>query len=80
MAMVERALRHATKHQREAFLLFTIEGFRLAEIATITERSAEQVQSDVKIAREHLRRSLVAAGERRQKLVDDRASAHTRSA
>ncbi len=80
MEMVERALRHATKHQREAFLLFTIEGFRLAEIATITERSAEQVQSDVKIAREHLRRSLVAAGERRQKLVADRASAHQRFA
>jgi RNA polymerase sigma factor (sigma-70 family) len=72
MAMVERALRGATTQQREAFLLFTLEGFRLAEIATITERTVEQVQSDVKIAREHLRRSLVAAGERRQKLVVDR--------
>jgi RNA polymerase sigma factor (sigma-70 family) len=72
MSMVERALRGASAHQREAFLLFTLEGFRLAEIAAITERSVEQVQSDVKIAREHLRRSLVAAGERRQKLVVDR--------
>ncbi len=72
MTMVERALRKATKHQREAFLLFTMEGFRLAEIAAITERTAEQVQADVTVAREHLRRSLVSAGERRQKLVNNR--------
>ena len=80
MTMVERALRGATAQQREAFLLFTLEGFRLAEIATITERTAEQVQADVSIAREHLRRSLVAAGERRQKLVANRTANHTRSA
>jgi RNA polymerase sigma factor (sigma-70 family) len=79
MAMVERALRGATPNQREAFLLFTLEGFRLAEIAAITERTAEQVQHDIKVAREHLRRSLVAAGERRQKLVADRAG-HPRTA
>jgi RNA polymerase sigma factor (sigma-70 family) len=76
MAMVERALRGATTHQREAFLLFTLEGFRLAEIASIMERTAEQVQADVSTAREHLRRSLVAAGERRQKLVADRVPKH----
>jgi RNA polymerase sigma factor (sigma-70 family) len=80
MAMVERALRGATPEQREAFLLFTLEGFRLAEIASITERTVEQVQHDIKVAREHLRRSLVAAGGRRQKLVVDHASAHPRSA
>jgi RNA polymerase sigma factor (sigma-70 family) len=80
MAMVERALRGATSDQREAFLLFTLEGFRLAEIATIMEHTSEQVQHDIKVAREHLRRSLVAAGGRRQKLVDDHVSARTRSA
>jgi len=79
MTMVERALRGAAPHQREAFLLFTLEGFRLAEIAAITERTVEQVHADISAAREHLRRSLVAAGERRQKLVADRAS-HSRSA
>ncbi len=74
MAMVERALRGASTQQREAFLLFALEGFRLAEIAAITERTVEQVHADVCVAREHLRRSLVAAGERRQKLVADRLS------
>jgi RNA polymerase sigma factor (sigma-70 family) len=80
MTMVERALRGATRYQREAFLLFTMEGFRLAEIAAITERTVEQVQSDLSAAREHLRRSLVAAGERRQKLVTNRISTSSKSA
>jgi RNA polymerase sigma factor (sigma-70 family) len=80
MAMVERALRGAMPHQREAFMLFTLEGFRLVEIAAIMERTPEQVQHDVKVAREHLRRSLVAAGARRQKLVAERVPAHARHA
>ena len=81
MTMVERALRGSTPQQREAFLLFTMEGFRPSEIAAITERTPEQVQSDISTAREHLRRSLVAKGERRQKLVADRVkAAHPRSA
>lgn len=80
MTMVERALRGATPQQREAFLLFTMEGFRLSEIAMITQRPAEQVQADISVAREHLRRSLVAAGGRRQKLVSDRLPTHSRSA
>jgi len=83
MAMVERALRGASPYQREAFLLFTLEGFRLAEIAAIMERTSEQVQHDIKVAREHLRRSLIAAGARRQKLVAERVErvpAHARQA
>ncbi len=80
MEMVERALRGAAPQQREAFLLFTMEGFRPSEIAVITQRTAEQVQADITIAREHLRRSLVASGGRRQKLVADRTQAHSRSA
>ncbi len=79
MTMVERALRGAAPRQREAFLLFTLEGFRLAEIAAITEQSVEQVHGEITAAREHLRRSLIAAGERRQKLVVDRQP-HPRSA
>ena len=80
MAMVERALRGATPPQREAFLLFTLEGFRQAEIAAITERTVEQVQADISIAREHLRRSLMAIEKRRKKLAPERESSHSRSA
>ncbi len=80
MAMVERALRGATPQQREAFLLFTLEGFRQVEIAAITERTPEQVHADIGIAREHLRRSLMAAEKRRTKLVPERESSHSRTA
>jgi RNA polymerase sigma factor (sigma-70 family) len=76
MAMVERALRGATPEQREEFLLFTLEGFRLAEISAITDRTVEQVQNDIRLAREYLRRALIASGNRRQKhqLVEQVAS------
>jgi RNA polymerase sigma factor (sigma-70 family) len=80
MAMVERALRGTTPQQREAFLLFTLEGFRQTEIAAIIERTPEQVHADISIAREHLRRALMAAEKRRTKLVPERESSHSRSA
>jgi RNA polymerase sigma factor (sigma-70 family) len=80
MAMVERALRGTTPQQREAFLLFTLEGFRQTEIAAITERTPEQVHADISIAREHLRRALMTAEKRRTKLVPERESSHSRSA
>jgi RNA polymerase sigma factor (sigma-70 family) len=67
MAMVERALRYATPNQREAFMLATLEGFRPAEIATIMDRTLEQVHEDVTHARAHLRRSLAAMEDRRPK-------------
>lgn len=67
MNMVERALRYATQDQREAFLLATLEGFRPAEIAAIMDRTVAQVEEDVRHARLHLRRALLAAGEHRLK-------------
>jgi RNA polymerase sigma factor (sigma-70 family) len=80
MTMVERALRHATDQQREAFMLFTLEGFRLAEIATIMQRSLEQVHSDVNTAREHLRRALTPPAERKRDSGVTRNSIRTHSA
>jgi len=80
MSMVERSLRGVDPHQREAFLLFTMEGFRPAEIAAITGREPNQVQDDIKTAREHLRSSLTAAGERRQRPGPEQVSARPRSA
>jgi RNA polymerase sigma factor (sigma-70 family) len=78
MNMVERLLRGVTAQQRDAFLLSTLEGFRPAEIATITGRETEQVLSDIGVARAHLRRSLAAIGENRQR--PERAVARPRIA
>ena len=79
MTMVERSLRGVDVHQREVFLLFTIEGFRPVEIATITGRDVEQVQSDIKAARQHLR-SALPAFDRRQKPRPEQVPAHSKSA
>ena len=79
MTMVERSLHGVTPQQREAFLLFNMEGFRPAEIAAITGREIEQVQSDIKVAREHLRSSLAVA-ERRQMPRTEHIAARPRSA
>jgi RNA polymerase sigma factor (sigma-70 family) len=65
MRMIERALKGATREQRETFLLSTVEGFRQAEIAVILERTCEQVQADLNAARLFLRHSIPAKSERR---------------
>lgn len=69
IAMVEGALLGAKKEDREAFLLYAIEGFTPEEIAAIGDRSVEQVRSSVMTAREHLRRSLPVPDEFKDKLL-----------
>jgi RNA polymerase sigma factor (sigma-70 family) len=58
ITLVQFALRNATREDREAFILYGIEGFSLKEIATIIDRTPEQVRHSIKNAREALRRSL----------------------
>jgi RNA polymerase sigma factor (sigma-70 family) len=58
--MVEDALLKAPKEDREAFVLFAIEGFSLREIAAVTDGTPEQVQQSVNAAREFLIKNLPA--------------------
>jgi RNA polymerase sigma factor (sigma-70 family) len=55
--LVQFALGTATPHDREVFILHTIEGFSVAEIAAITDRKPEAINASIIAAREHLRRS-----------------------
>ncbi len=73
ITLVESALLSAKREDREAFLLFGVEGFTPDEIAAISERPLEQVKSSIKAAREHLRKALPAPDEFKQKLLE-----HTR--
>ncbi|HWR36433.1 MAG TPA: hypothetical protein VN622_11245 [Clostridia bacterium] len=75
VAMVEMALRHAKPHEREAFILYTMEGFTANEIAVITDRKLEEVRASIKAAREHLRKSFPAASPIKDKLIE-----HSRTA
>lgn len=68
--LVERSLRDAGRDQREAFILYTIEGFTVEEIADIANRSAEQVRAAIRDAREHLQKALPVRDPLKDKLVE----------
>lgn len=58
IAQIETALRHAASQDRDAFILFAIEGFSLEEIARIAGRSTEQVLVSIERARETVTKRL----------------------
>jgi RNA polymerase sigma factor (sigma-70 family) len=58
IALVEESLLNAPQHDREAFVLYAVEGFTLNEIAAITDRNSEQVRESIHAAREHLKQTL----------------------
>jgi len=60
--LMESALSAAKPRDREVFILHTIEGFSVAEIAAITDCQAEEVSASIVAARDHLRRSPSIAG------------------
>jgi RNA polymerase sigma factor (sigma-70 family) len=55
MALIQSALRGANRTDREAFLLYGMEGFSLPEIAAITGRHEEAVRDSIQRARDCLR-------------------------
>ncbi len=68
--LVERSLRHAGRDQREAFILFTIEGFTVEEIADIANHPPQQVRANIRAAREHLQTALPLRDPLKDKLVE----------
>jgi len=75
-ALVERALRGVDRTDREAFLLYGIEGFSLNEVASITGRHAEAVRESVERARDCVRNAPSVAKEFQDNLfVKTRTSA-----
>jgi RNA polymerase sigma factor (sigma-70 family) len=69
VTLVEAALLGATANEREAFLLYAVEGFTVDEISAITGRKPEEIRQSVGNAREHLRKSVPMANEFRDKLL-----------
>lgn len=69
VALVQAALRGADRTDREAFLLYGIEGFSLPEIAAITGRHVEAVNESIERAGEHVRSTPSVANEFRKKLI-----------
>ncbi len=69
IALVQAALRGADRTDREAFLLYGIEGFSLNEIAAITGRHPEAVRESVQRARDCVRSAPSIANEFHQELA-----------
>ena len=63
LALVHGALRDVNRTDREAFLLYGMEGFSLNEIASITGRHSEAVRESVERARDCVRKTPTVARE-----------------
>ena len=70
VTLIERTLRDAGRHEREAFILYTIEGFTVDEIADITQRPEEEVKKSVHSAREHLKKALPVRDSLSDRLIE----------
>jgi RNA polymerase sigma factor (sigma-70 family) len=75
ISLVETTLRHAGRDEAEAFILYTLEGFTLEEIADITNRTVEEVRASIGKAREYLQRALPIKDPLKEKLVEFSMSA-----
>jgi RNA polymerase sigma factor (sigma-70 family) len=69
MALVQAALRGASRTDREAFLLYGLEGFSLNEIAAITGQHVEAVRESIQRARDCVRSAPAIASEFHHELL-----------
>lgn len=67
--MIEAALLGTKPEDREALLLYGIEGFTIDEISVISNRSVDAVRGSIKVAREHLKKNLPAPVPLKEKLL-----------
>jgi RNA polymerase sigma factor (sigma-70 family) len=67
--LIESALRGAGKEDREAFLLFGIEGFTVDEISAISGRPQDAVRKSINSARDLLRKNLPVPDTFKDKLL-----------
>ena len=70
IALVQGALRGVDRTDREAFLLYGIEGFSQPEIAAITGRHPEAVRESIDRARAQVRSAPSVANEFRKNLIN----------
>ncbi|MFZ0808651.1 MAG: hypothetical protein WAN03_20825 [Candidatus Sulfotelmatobacter sp.] len=63
LRLIASALRDLGAGPREAFILYSIEGFTVGEIMAITGLSSDHVLASISAAREHLRKAPALAGQ-----------------
>src|SRR5438105_1062898 len=58
VALVESSLISAKREDREAFILFAVEGFTVDEIAVTTDRAPEHIKDSIQAARDQLKKAI----------------------
>ncbi len=72
---VEGALRDAKREERDAFILYAVEGFTPEDIAAISDRKLDDVNRSLASARAHVRKRVAVAGDLKSRLLHDSKSA-----
>lgn len=67
--LMEQSLLSAKKEDREAFVLYAIEGFTLEEIAALADRTPEAVRASVRDARDHLQNTMRVPSPAKEKIL-----------
>ncbi len=70
MAQLNHVLQEVKAQDREAFILYTLEGFTVDEIARLSERPPEQVRKSIQHARERVQQRLPERNELRSRLLN----------
>jgi RNA polymerase sigma factor (sigma-70 family) len=69
VAQLDIVLREVQTQDREAFVLFTLEGFTVDEISRLAGRPVEQVRQSIDHARAHIQQKLPAQNQLRKSLL-----------
>ena len=69
ITQVEAALLGAQRQDRDAFILYAVEGFTAAEISAISDRTPDQVRSSIVTARDFLKKTVTMPNEFKDKLL-----------
>jgi len=69
VAQLDIVLREVQTHDREAFVLYTLEGFTVDEISRLAGRPADQVRQSIHHARAFIQQKLPAQNQLRQTLL-----------
>jgi len=72
--IVEGALQGGSREEREAFILYVIEGFTLGEISAISDRQEDQVRTAIEAARHRLQKTLPVSPWREKLLQHSRTA------
>jgi len=70
VGMIEMALREAKPEDREAFILYTMEGFTTHEISVIADRKVEEVRASIAAARDHVRKAFPGSEPLKNRLIE----------